>query len=373
MGFTIDSPVIDIDEVQSVLKNIPPIVFSDIPLTKMHDVLPMTLFSLSNFVQLFEKKMYFAAAYWFPISISITAKNAKNIGYQNRMFLYQTALWFLVLFKKSYDEFKNSNETKILNERKYKDNIDVVPYTTDVLIEFINNLYSDISLIQKYENVDVDRNSTGLLEHTFGRGRVKCQNIHTLKKFVDSVGEMNHQAFNQFCEDIEKVKGRSLNFGVTVEDKTDDDVLFVSTPQQIAHEFLRMVDICSDEKILHNDFDNLFLFVEFLKDLIDEKKPKSLTINSITLRTQQTKTITQRMTFSITKEKNLILQFFKIKKPKGKIDKAFILKFYQTLVESVPMFPIIDEKNPKKQMIIDHLDENFFAFNENYEMIIKDL
>ncbi len=37
------------------------------------------------------------------------------------------------------------------------------------------------------------------------------------------------------------------------------------------------------------------------------------------------------------------------------------------------MFPLIDEKNPKKRMIIDHLDEIFFAFNESYELIIKDL
>lgn len=340
----------------------------------MHDILPITLFSLANFVELFEKKIYYASAFWFPISITITAMNAKNIGYKNRMFLFQTALWFLVLFKKFFDDFKTTGETEILNERKYKNNVDVVPYTTDLLIEFTNCLYSNISLMKKYKNIDLDRNSTGPLEHTFGRSRVKCKNVHTINKFISSVGEINDQAFNKTCNEIEKIKGRSLNFGVTVEDETDDDdVLFASTPKQIAFEFLCMVNICTDEKMKESDFDNLFLFVEFLKDLIDEKKPKALTINHITLHTQQTKTITQRMSFTIAKEKNLIFQYFKSKKPKQKIDKAFILKFYTTLVESVPLFPIIDEKNPKKQMIIDHLDENFYAFNESYESVIKDL
>ena len=174
------------------------------------------------------------------------------------------------MFRKSFDEFKNANEAKILNERKYKEIIDVLPYTTDILIEFINSIYSDISLIKKHKNVDLDRNSTGPLEHTFGRSRVKCNNIHTLNKFIDSVGEIN-----QICQDIEKVKGRSLNFGVTVEDKNDDDILFVSTPQQIAYEFLFMINICSNEKMMQNDFDNLF--VEFLKDLIDETR-KAVTI-----------------------------------------------------------------------------------------------
>ena len=75
MGFTMDSPVIDMNEERRVLKNIQPIVFSDVPLTKMHDVLPLTLFSLSNFVQLFEKELFFAAAFWFPISVIIRARN----------------------------------------------------------------------------------------------------------------------------------------------------------------------------------------------------------------------------------------------------------------------------------------------------------
>lgn len=113
-----------------------------------------------------------------------------------------------------------------------------------------------------------------------------------------------------------------MNFGVIVEDETDDDdVLFASTPKKIAFEFLCMVNICTDEKKKESDFDYLFLFVEFLKDLFDEKNPKALTINHITLHTQQTKTITQRISFTITKEKNLILQFFKSKKPKLKLIK----------------------------------------------------
>lgn len=59
IAFTIDSPVFDMNEVQSVLKCIPLIVFSDIPLTKMYNVLPLIYFSLSIFAQLFEKKKCF--------------------------------------------------------------------------------------------------------------------------------------------------------------------------------------------------------------------------------------------------------------------------------------------------------------------------
>lgn len=149
MEFAINSPVIDINEIQHILKSIPSVVFSDTPLANMHDILPITIFSLANFVELFEKKMFYASAFGFPISITITAKNAETIGYKNRMFLFQTALWFLVLFKKFFDDFKTTGETEILNERKYNNNVDVVPYTTDLLIEFTNCLYSNISLMKK--------------------------------------------------------------------------------------------------------------------------------------------------------------------------------------------------------------------------------
>ena len=99
--------------------------------------------------------MFYASAFWFPISITITAKNAETIGYKNRMFLFQTALWFLVLFKKSFDEFKNANEPKILNERKYKEIIDVLPYTTDILIEFID--YNEIKdMLCGNDTIDVN-------------------------------------------------------------------------------------------------------------------------------------------------------------------------------------------------------------------------
>lgn len=68
-----------------------------------------------------------------------------------------------------------------------------------------------------------------------------------------------------------------------------------------------------------NEFENLFAFVEYLYDFIEEKSTRPFTVNRITLGTQQTKTNNQRMSFSISKEKNeffefLIAQFPNLKK-----------------------------------------------------------
>lgn len=70
-----------------------------------------------------------------------------------------------------------------------------------------------------------------------------------------------------------------------------------------------------------------FFFVDYLKNFQDEKTPRQLTINHITLRTQQTKTIKERMSFSISKEDNDIIDFFKSKNQSKKSIKSFFYIF----------------------------------------------
>lgn len=48
---------------------------------------------------------------------------------------------------------------------------------------------------------------------------------------------MNRKICKQNIEDIEKIKGRSASFGVTVESKSEREFIFSSSPQQIAMEF----------------------------------------------------------------------------------------------------------------------------------------
>lgn len=276
-------------------------------------------------------------------------------------------------FMKCLDEYKiaHPENENLLRERKFKDEKDVLPYSTSLLTEFTNCLYSKITLSKKYENIDLDRDSTGPLEHTFGCSRVKCNNIHTIEKFIKAVGEINEHCLKKISDDIEKVKGRSLNFGVIIEDKTEDNMIFTSTPQQIAHEFLCLINIFQENPLEKNEYENLFSFVEYLKDFVEEKSPRPFTVNNITLRTQQTKTITQRMSFTISKEKNEFIEFLKSQIPDKKVDKNILLEFYQKMVDYVPLFPCIEEKRPSKKIIIDHLNENFYAFNEKYISLIE--
>lgn len=132
----------------------------------------------------------------------------RNRFYYNRHLFFEVALWFLVYYKMKFEKC----HTKSLNERKYKEKTDVYAYSNELLIEFKNCIFLNIDLINKHENVDIDRDSTRSLEYIFGRGRIRVHDVHTLQKF----------------------KERTASFGVTVEDT--EETLF--EPQRIAMQFL---------------------------------------------------------------------------------------------------------------------------------------
>lgn len=253
MNFHIESSSIDVEKLKKIFNNIPLIVFDNSRITKMHDNLPLSLFSLHNFLILFDKKEYEMAAFWFPIVLCIVAMNKKNIGYYNRHLFFEIALWFLVYYKIKFDKC----QTKSLNYKKYKEKIDVYAYSNELLIEFTNFIFSNIDLINKYENVNLDRNSTRSLEYTFGRARVKVRDVHTLQKFINAIGGMNEQIISKTNEEIEKIKGRTTSFGVTMEDSEEaEEATF--EPQLIAMQFLNFINIDNSNDGSDDNFDELF-------------------------------------------------------------------------------------------------------------------
>lgn len=169
--------------------------------------------------------------------------------------------------------------------------------------------------MEKIENMNLDMNSTTPLEHTFGRARIKVHDIHTILKFIRVIGFMNTKGHLRKIEEINKIKGRTSSFGVTIEDRDKDECFFFSsTPQQISMEFIKLIF----NENFDNDFSNLYSFIEFIRDFDEFKKPNMLTINTATLGTQQTKTIKQRMAFKISTNQNEFIEFLQNELPEKK-------------------------------------------------------
>ena len=132
------------------------------------------------------------------------AYNLKNLGYQIRHFLFEVSLWFLIFYKKELDQCDNIP----LRERKYMEEKNVIGYSLDLITEFSNNLFSNLNLMEKVDNLNLDMNSTAPLEHTFGRARVKAKDIHTIQKFIKVIERMNQKDYKRSLDELEQIKVR---------------------------------------------------------------------------------------------------------------------------------------------------------------------
>lgn len=159
-GFLLSNPSFNVDKLRQYFPNLPNIIWYDEPITKMHDVLPLKLFSIQNFLFLLEHKLFVEALYFMPMSLCILAFDAKNIGYSTRLYLLEIAFWFLVYY---FDEKNNSEKIELTENKKNSKHIQF--YSTKLLIEFVNTIYSNILLMHKIDGFCFRRNSTGPLEN----------------------------------------------------------------------------------------------------------------------------------------------------------------------------------------------------------------
>ena len=274
-SFKMSGIAIDISELKSVLDFLPSVVFNNEPFTKMHDKPPLVLFSTKSFIKLVNVKMFAAASYWFPVSISILAIDGKDISWCIRVFLLETVFWFLALYKECLD-----SEEPELNQRKRGEKKDVTFYTSALLTEFTNTIHCHIQFLRLFPSVNLDRNSTMPLEHKFGQARVRARDVHKLSRFIKNIAQF--QTFENEVnkiDDNEKIPGRRSTFGTTInkEEVFNHDKEIMSdiqkhSPITIASTILKFADFNVNEF----DEDELYWFVELIEDITrDDMERKS--------------------------------------------------------------------------------------------------
>ena len=269
-GFASGKLAINVDQVRKVLKDTEDVVWVNEPYTKMHDKLPLKMFSILNMLKLF-KELPQAFGFWFPISLSIHALSAPDVGYSIRKFLLETVFWFLVLYKECQDKSETT-----LRKKKYKCDLDLTFYTDSLLMEFTNTIFCNLQLMS-IENFSFDRNSTTPLEHKFGNVRVRANDIHTIQNFLRIISMM--QTVDQVRESDSKIRGRSNSFGVVVEDKESDDESWKETyfhymPQTFARCVLAYsgFDVKSTGLVPNDDV--LGKGINFLYEIVEDEPNK---------------------------------------------------------------------------------------------------
>ena len=123
--------------------------------------------------------------------------------------MLQSWFYFLSFYADCWNK-SNGN----LKQRKNGESLDVTFYTKEILIEFTNNLHSNIQLMHSESNF-FSRNSSDPFEHKFGMSRVMGKNIPTLTGFIQVIAKSQaitcEQTYQPLCflnNNIEDISGR---------------------------------------------------------------------------------------------------------------------------------------------------------------------
>lgn len=127
-GFTLSENFFNIDKLKKLFPKLADVIWSDEPITKMHETFALVLFSQQNLLFLLENKHFTEAAYWMPIFLCILAFDGNKVGYDNRSFLLEISFWMLVFY---YEQKK----VKKLNEIK-RNGKKLQFYSQQLIIEF---------------------------------------------------------------------------------------------------------------------------------------------------------------------------------------------------------------------------------------------
>lgn len=161
------------------LTNLPSIVFDDSTLTKMHDHLPLQLFTLENLDILLYAEQYSAASYFFPFVMLNEAISAKDLSINERVDFLEITVKYCNYYKELYKKIPKKERANQKGKKKCvlfdPDLIDDLMTTAITINSIINNIAGVILL---------NRIGTNPLEHHFGLIRLMCHFQHNFEKFV---------------------------------------------------------------------------------------------------------------------------------------------------------------------------------------------
>ena len=211
LGMTKGSDVISIDVLKSVL-SLPSKVFSEQKFTKMHDDLPISLFSLSSLVEIYEKQPGYAA-YFLPFCLLNAALSEKGLCVEERINFLEVSFYYMM----AYVEELSVTSAK-LPDRKSPTNRAVRLFPLALATEHCNTVASLLAVLYGFNTtINLNRLGTNPLEHTFGLIRMRSRYRHTYQNMLRTINAtMMWKSLANFLGVGSRVSGRRTYYGQTV-------------------------------------------------------------------------------------------------------------------------------------------------------------
>lgn len=211
LGLTEGSEIIRADTLREVL-TLPSKVFSNHKFTKMHDDLPVSMFSLSSLIELYEKQPCYTA-YFLPFCLLNAALCEKDLVIEERFNFIELSLYYMI----AYIEEAETSVVK-LPDRKSATNKVVRLFSSGLAKEFCNTAASILGIMQRFNGaINLNRVGTNPLEHTFGLIRMRSRYKHTYQNMLKSLNvTLMWKTAASFLGVGSKITGRRTYYGRTL-------------------------------------------------------------------------------------------------------------------------------------------------------------
>lgn len=237
-GFDGDGPIFDSNKLQQTryFPDLPDVVFLNDHTTKMHDSLPLALFTTNVFLQALKIDSVLAA-YLLPGVILNTALSNPNLTRQERIELLTIGYYYMVQFHYYSEEClgegvvrRGNSEVNILFDRQ-------------LTMHLLNDFRALVFILTKYPEMPICLNRLGSnpLEHCFGVLRTQCQCNEYMYHGLRTL------ATNQICCDMTpmRIAKRSETYGCSVdpEDAEQEFDLFVDSSNEVAEALFKSLNL----------------------------------------------------------------------------------------------------------------------------------
>lgn len=276
-GFSMDSAVIDLNLIQEYL-DLPPVVFSDNQLTKMHDSLPITLFSMRSLFILVSKDYYPGVLYFLPWVLLTASLSNEVLECNVRYDLLEITLYYLLFYLQELEEEFPKIQEHVSQTKNAAKPI-LVLFNEQLAMESCNTAHSDIMLMRTVNSpIYLNRASSTPLEHSFGKARLKVGHKQKLENLINAFGIeevlMNIGQLNT------SIRGRVQSFGEIVEfSESEYQNSFSFSNKLIAYSLLYLnggeLDADQTQSIRRAFFEELFSIEDIIPQEVAHKQISS--------------------------------------------------------------------------------------------------
>ena len=173
-----DSELIQLNSTIKEILNLPTEILDRSRIAKMHDDLPIRLFSLKNLDLLLQLEMHSMSAYFIPYSLLIVSLSDDALTNDQRVDFLEIVAYYLCFYK---DLMEKSGNVCL----QQGNTSCVVMFDRNIADDMISTCISINSFINLYKgNINLNRLGSNPIEHHFGLMRLKAKFKHTFDVFI---------------------------------------------------------------------------------------------------------------------------------------------------------------------------------------------